>query len=183
MVLDQTLLVAFATTTKQLRTVRVFINWGNKPAEKTMNAPPITVKPSILLGHLAVTNWMDGASPGDSDSFHLQSSMTALSHLEIIPSTPEGSAGPLNLPTIITVRSYLPNSPSHFNQEIHSTIDRWELRESTQSIHPAFEQLGSRRRNSGSQPGVRLTPCSEAQQLTAILERYYLEEARWHYRE
>jgi mediator of RNA polymerase II transcription subunit 16 len=148
-----------------------------------MNPPQITVNPSILVGHLAITNWMDGAPPDGSDSFHLQSSMAALSHLEIIPPTPEGSAGPLTLPTIITVRSYLPTSPSHFNQEIHSTIDRWELRESTQAIHPAFEQLGSRRRNSGSQPSVRLTSYGRNKMLTAILERDYLEKARWYYRE
>jgi mediator of RNA polymerase II transcription subunit 16, fungi type len=158
---DQTLLVAFATTTKQLRMVRVFIKWNNKPVDKMINAPPISVNPSILVGHLAITNWMDGAPPDGSDAFHLQSSMAALSHLEIIPPTPEGSAGPLTLPTVITVRSYLPTSPSHFNQDIHSIIDRWELRESTQAIHPAFEQLGSRRRNSGSQPNVRLTTVSE----------------------
>jgi mediator of RNA polymerase II transcription subunit 16, fungi type len=155
-VLDQALLVAFATTTKQLRTVRLYIKWGNKPVEKGMNAAPITVSPSILVGHLAVTNWMDGSPSDGSDSFHLHSSMAALSHLEIISPTPEASSGPLTPPTIITVRSYLPTSPSHFNQEIHSTIDRWELRESTQAIHPAFEQLGARRRNSGSQPNVRL---------------------------
>jgi mediator of RNA polymerase II transcription subunit 16, fungi type len=82
--------------------------------------------------------------------------MATLSHLEIVPPTPEGPVGPETLPTIITVRSYLPPSPSQFNQEIHSTIDRWELRDSTQAVHPAFEQLGSRRRNSGSQPGVCL---------------------------
>src|SRR5277367_2271333 len=181
--LDQTLLVAFATTTKQLRTVRVYIKWGSKPAEKTMNAPAVTVNPSILVGHLAITNWMDGAPPDGSDSFHLQSSMAALSHLEIIPPTPEGSAGPLTLPTIITVRSYLPTSPSHFNQEIHSAIDRWELRESTQAIHPAFELLGSRRRNSGSQPNVRLIYYGKNMMLIAILECYYLKKARWHYRE
>jgi len=181
--LDQTLLVAFATTTKQLRTVRVHIKWGNKPAEKVMNAPSVTVNPSILVGHLAVTNWMDGSPPDRSESFHLQSSMAALSHLEIIPPTPEGPSGPLTLHTIITVRSYLPTSPSHFNQEIHSTIDRWELRESSQAIHPAFEQLGSRRRNSGSQPNVRLIYYGKNMMLIAILECYYLKKARWHYRE
>lgn len=136
----------------------MYIKWGNKsPAEKTSNTAPITVSPSILVAHLAVSNWMDGTSPDGSDSFHLQSSMAVLSHLEIVPPTPENAAGGITLPTVITVRSYLPTSPSHFNQEIHSTIDRWELRDSTQAIHPAFEQLGSRRRSSGSQPGVRLS--------------------------
>jgi mediator of RNA polymerase II transcription subunit 16, fungi type len=179
--LDQTLLVAFATTTKQLRTVRVYIKWGNKPAEKTMNAPAVTVSPSIFVGHLAVTNWMDGAPPDGSDSFPLQSSMATLSHLEILPATPKGSAGPLTLPTIITVRSYLPTSPSHFNQEIHSTIDRWELRESSQAIHPTFELLGSRRRNSGSQPSVCLLYYERNKMLTAIPECHNPKKARCYY--
>lgn len=181
MTLDQTLLVAFATTTKQLRTVRVFIKWGNKPAEKVLNGPPIAVNPSILVGHLAVTNWMDGSLPDGSDSFHLHSSMAALSHLEIIPPTPEASSGPSTLPTIITVRSYLPTSPSHFNQEIHSTIDRWELRESAQAIHPAFELLGSRRRNSGSQPNVSLIHYKRNKTLTVVSECHHFKKARWYY--
>lgn len=143
---------------KQLHTVRVQIKWGHKPAtEKTTNAAPITVNPSIQVAHIAVTNWMDVTSPDGSDSFHLQSSMAALSHLQIIPPTPEGPAGQATLPTVITVRSFLPTSPSNFNQETHSIIDRWELRDSTQAIHPAFEQLGSRRRNSGSRPSVCLS--------------------------
>jgi mediator of RNA polymerase II transcription subunit 16, fungi type len=147
-----------------------------------MNGPPVAVNPSILVGHLAVTNWMDGSLPDGSDSFHLHSSMAALSHLEIIPSTLEASPGPSTLPTIITVRSYLPTSPSHFNQEIHSMIDRWELRESTQAIHPAFELLSSRRRNPGSQPNVSLIHIKGTKMLTAVPECHHLEKARWYYR-
>ena len=151
---DQTLLIAFATTTKQLRTVRVNIKWGNKPNEKTNLNVPVAVNPSISVGHLAVSNWMDGTASDGSDSFHLQSSMVVLSHLVLIPPTPDGPTGQATLPTILAVRSHLPMSPSHFNQDIHSTIDRWELRESAQSIHTAFEQLGSRRRSGVSQPSV-----------------------------
>ena len=151
---DQTLLIAFATITKQLRTVRAYIKWGNKPNEKINPNAPIPVNPSISASHLAVSSWMDGAASDGSDSFHPQSSMVALSHLVIIPPTPDGPGGQATLPTILAVRSHLPMSPSHFNQDIHSNIDRWELRESAQPIHSAFEQLGSRRKSSGGQPAV-----------------------------
>lgn len=155
---DQTLLIVFATTTKQLRAIRIHIKWGNKPTEKANPNAPIPVNPSITVAHLAISNWMDGTASDGSDSFHLQSSMVALSHLVIIPPSPDGPGGQATLPTILAVRSHLSLSPSHFSNDIHSTIDRWELREPAQPIHPAFEQLGSRRRSGGSQPSVRNIP-------------------------
>ncbi|KAI9737316.1 MAG: mediator complex subunit [Claussenomyces sp. TS43310] len=148
-----TLLVAFATTTKQLRLVRVIIKWGNKAPdkEKPMAPAQIIINPQIMLRHLAVTNWMDGIE--SPDSFHMQPSMVALSHLTILPPSPDGPDGHSTLPTILTVRSHLPTSPSHYNQDTHSIVDRWELREAPQAMHPAFEQLNSRRSSAGTQPG------------------------------
>jgi mediator of RNA polymerase II transcription subunit 16 len=147
------LIVAFATTTKQLRTIRVAIKWGNKTTEKGVNPAQITVNPTILVGHLAVTNWMD-VNPTDGSEYLAQSSMSSLSHFEILPPSPDSSGGQASLPTIMTVRSYLPASPSQFNQNIESVIDRWELRELPQPVHSAFEQLTSRRGSTGSQPAV-----------------------------
>lgn len=102
-----------------------------------------------------MTNWMDGTTTDIPDAFRVQSSMAALSYLLLTPPTPEGPAGPSNLPTVVAVRSHLPTSPSQFSQEVHSTIDRWELRESVPPIHPAFETLGSQKRGAGGLSNVR----------------------------
>lgn len=145
------------TTSKQLSIVRVAIKWGsanNKPSDKPINPALHTVTPTIIIRHLAVTNWMDGSATASSDPFHLSPSMVALSHLSILSPSPDGPTGQAALPTVMTIRSHLPNSPSQYNQDIHSLIDRWELSESPQSVHPAFEQLSARRNSVGSKPGV-----------------------------
>lgn len=149
--------MVFATTTKLLRTIRVLIKWGNKASDKNVNPTQVTLNPVILVNHLAVTNWMEGGSTDGVDSLGIQSSMATLSHLQILPPSFDISGGSQRLPTILSVRSCLPVSPSHFNQDIHSTIDRWELRESPQTLHPAFEQLGSRK-GSATQPNVSFFP-------------------------
>lgn len=156
------------TSTKQLRTVRVAIKWGNKPPDKLINPSQITVNPSIHIRHLAVTNWMDGASNDGSDQFNVPLTTAALSHIEILPPSPNGSGGQATLPTIITIRSHLPASPSQYNQDTHSIIDRWELRESAQTIHPAFEELNSQRTNAGSQLGVGQVSLRHVSCLTVV---------------
>jgi mediator of RNA polymerase II transcription subunit 16 len=76
-----------------------------------------------------------------------------LSHLEFLPSSLE-AGGRLTPPTIVAVRSHLPPSMAHYNQEVHTVVDRWEIREKMQTVHPAFEQLSSRRNSIGSPPQV-----------------------------
>jgi mediator of RNA polymerase II transcription subunit 16 len=82
--------------------------------------------------------------------------MVQLSNLEFLP--PYGDpSGRMVPPTIIAIRSHLPVPMSHYNQDVYTTVDRWEVREKPQTIHPAFEQLSSRRNSTGSQPGVSET--------------------------
>jgi mediator of RNA polymerase II transcription subunit 16 len=79
--------------------------------------------------------------------------MTQLSHLEFLPSCSDAT-GRLTPPTVVAVRSHLPPSMTHYNQDIHTVVDRWEIREKMQTVHPAFEQLSSRRNSIGSPPQV-----------------------------
>lgn len=139
--------------------MRIAIKWGSTNTnqhDKPVNPALLAVTPTIIIRHLTVTNWMDGSSNEDSHAFHLSSSMVALSHLSILSPCPDGQPGHSTLPTVITVRSHLPNFPSDYNQDTHSLIDRWELSESSQTVHPAFEQLSARRNSVGSKPGVSL---------------------------
>lgn len=85
---------------------------------------------------------------------HTKSSMTYLSHLEILPPIIERSGEVSTPATIITVRSHLPSSSSNYNQEVYSTLDRWTFQESTQTLHPAFEHLSLRRNSTGSSSNV-----------------------------
>lgn len=149
---DNTLLIAFATTSKQLRTVRALIEWNQQKVEKATPAQ-LPVQPNIKIKHLAVTSWLHEGPGSPLNASHMEASMSQLSRLEFLPPCSDAS-GKVSPPTIVTFRSHLPASPSHYNQDVFTTIDRWEVKEKLQSIHPAFEQLSSRRNSTGAQPGV-----------------------------
>lgn len=173
--LDNTLLIAFATTSKQLYTVRALIDWNQPKIEKATPAQ-LPVQPQIKTRHLAVTSWLHDGPGTPMNASHMESSMNQLSRLEFLPPCPDAN-NRLAPPTIVTFRSHLPISSSHYNQDVHTTIDRWEVREKTQTIHPAFEQLSSRRNSVGSQPGVSLASLYFIIVLT-FLAYYILEEDR-----
>lgn len=144
-----------------MRLVRVSIDWG-MPTEPKPNPLPV-LNPRLEAEHLAVGTWMTSEAEEDinskfstSSASHAKSSMVYLSHLDILPQITERPGEISTPPTIIAVRCYLPPSSSSYNQEVYSTIDRWSFQESTQSLHPAFEQLGLRRNSTGSSSGVRI---------------------------
>lgn len=172
-----TLLIAFATTSKQLRTVRALIDWGQQKTNEKVPLSAIPLNPTVKTRHLAVTSWLHD-SPGEGlNASNMESSMAQLSQLEFL--SPYGDPqGRMTPPTILTVRSHLPASRSHYNQDVHTIVDRWEVKEKLQTIHPAFEQLSSRRNSVGSQqPGVRLSiPFHEIN--TNILDCSLSEETR-----
>ena len=147
------MLIAFATSSKQLRLVRAVTDWGlpksNDKTQAQMAKSPFNF--SVRTKHLAVTSWLNDV-PGE-DLPDLEHSMVQLSHLEFLPPSVDSSSRVVYPATILTVRSYLP-SPTSFNQEVHTLVDKWEVRDREQAIHPAFEQLSQRRNSVGSQPGV-----------------------------
>ncbi|KAL2067489.1 hypothetical protein VTL71DRAFT_1914 [Oculimacula yallundae] len=144
------LLIAFATSTMQLRTVRAVIDWGQVKVEK-VQPQALPLNPMIRTKHLAGTSWVPSASLDPMNASYSDSSMVHLSHLEFIPpcTDPQGNFMPA---TILAVRSSLPSLTSHYNQEVYSTIDRWEIQEPHQRVHSAFEQLSSRRNSTGVNP-------------------------------
>ncbi|EEY18336.1 mediator of RNA polymerase II transcription subunit 16 [Verticillium alfalfae VaMs.102] len=117
--------VALATASRQLRLVR--------PLNPTMTAK-----------HLAISSWMPNGQSGNP----IDASMTQISHIELLPSQLDNTGHnwvPMN---VLVVRSYLPTADSPF-QEMQSVIDRWEVgHEPSPALHPAFEQMGSRRNSS-----------------------------------
>ncbi|KAL2158527.1 hypothetical protein VTH06DRAFT_4294 [Thermothelomyces fergusii] len=58
-------------------------------------------------------------------------------------------------PVVLTVRSYVPEDTSSFQQESQTIIDRWEiLLDQPQALHPAFEQLASKNGTASAPPTV-----------------------------
>lgn len=143
------LLVALATSSKQLRVVRVSIQWGLPQADKQVLSQSQPLRPSLREIHVAVTSWVQhGSSESAPDA-----SVPQLSHIEILPSAHTAQSQPMHPPVVLTVRSYVPQDASPYQQECQSIIDRWEVvSDQPQALHSAFEQLGSRNGNTSAPP-------------------------------
>ncbi|KAM0504405.1 hypothetical protein ACHAP8_002813 [Fusarium lateritium] len=140
------LLLALATTSKQLRLVKIEIQWGQaSQADKVPGRPAGNLSPSLVEKHLATTNWLQGG-PGDSS---LDTSMIELSHLEVLPSILDNTGKNPTSPMVVTVKSRTPSEGSY--QAAQSVLDRWEVVEQRQNLSSAWEQLGSRRNSISSE--------------------------------
>lgn len=142
--------VALATSSKQLHLVQCQLNWGL--SQETMKgAVPAgqQLNPSFTAKHVAITSWLSG-STSESSSEHLA---THISVLEFVPGTFDQLTKTWHWPYILTVRSFIPTAETPYNQEAQSVIDRWEVTsDQPQNLHPAFENLGSRRNSTGNAP-------------------------------
>lgn len=143
----------------QLRTVRAVIDWGQPKVEKAQPAA-LPLNPNVRTKHLAGTSWVPDVLSDPMNASHSESSMVQLSHLEFLPPSADSHGNPIPA-TIVAIRSSLPSLTSHYNQDVYSTmystIDRWEVQEPHQRVHPAFEQLSSRRNSTGVNPQVKLS--------------------------
>ncbi|KAI1817793.1 RNA polymerase II mediator complex subunit Sin4 [Poronia punctata] len=149
--------IAMATTSNQLRVVQVNITFNAAKPENAQNAPqnvPLAAQVlsvSLIKRHVAVTSWLQAGmhvSP-------LDASMTKISHIEMLPAQFDFQTKQWSPIVILTVRSFMPEPNSHYNQEVQSIIDRWELViDHKETVHPAFERLGSRRNSGGSTPST-----------------------------
>ncbi|CAM1506819.1 Fc.00g064600.m01.CDS01 [Cosmosporella sp. VM-42] len=143
------LLLALATSSKQLRLVKLDIHWGgNSQADKasSVSTQNKSLNPTLVEKHLATTSWLQG---GPSDTNH-DAYMAELSHLEVLPSLMDNTGKNTVPPMVIAIRSRAPNEGSY--QMAQSILDRWEAVEQKQNLHPAFEQLGNRRNSISSDP-------------------------------
>jgi mediator of RNA polymerase II transcription subunit 16 len=140
-----TLIIALATASKQIKVVRATIQWGLPQTDKQGPHATMALNPMLREKRIAVTSWFHH---GSSQSL-LDNSMVQLSHMEVLPPTLEGHPSTANKalspPVLLTVRSHTAAEHSPYNQDQQSIVDRWEIpSEQQQSLHPAFDQLGSR---------------------------------------
>ncbi|KAF6814593.1 mediator of rna polymerase ii transcription subunit 16 [Colletotrichum sojae] len=142
--------IVLATASKQLKVARVAIHWGLPQSQSDNKPPPGSqpLNPILQEKHIVVSSWL----PNGPATSPVDSSMTQLSHLEILPSTTDLTGQGWAPPVILTIRTHLPTPNTPF-QETQSIIDKWEvINDQPQKLHPAFEQLGNRRNSTGSVP-------------------------------
>lgn len=140
------LILALATTSKQLSLIKIDIQWGGpSQSDKTNTQQAKILNPSLVEKHLATTSWLQG---GASDASH-DAYMAELSHLEVLPSLVDNTGKNTVPPMVVAIRSRAPSDGSY--QTAQSILDRWEAVEQRQNLHPAFEQLGNRRNSISSE--------------------------------
>lgn len=139
-----------ATSSKQLETVRIHINWGLPATEKQVPPGSMPLNPSFKEKRLAITRWFQ-FDPNDPQV----DAMTAqISHLEVMQPTVDSSGQSFTHPIILAVRSQIPAAGSGFAQEPQSIVNCWELVTDQQpATHPSFQQLPSK--GTVSAPSVR----------------------------
>ncbi|KAL7945985.1 mediator complex, subunit Med16 [Trichoderma barbatum] len=136
------LLVAVATSSKQLRLLKIEIQWGGPGSQPDKNPLPQNARlsPSLVEKQLAATTWLQ-TGPGDANN---DASMAELSHLHVLPSIMDNTGKSTVSPMIVAIRTRATTAGSY--QAPLTIIDRWEaIVEQRQNLHPAFEQLGNRR--------------------------------------
>lgn len=133
--------MALATTSKQLRLLKVEIQWSGPGSQPDKNPLPQNARlnPSLVEKHVAMASWLQGG-PGDENH---DVNLAELSHLHVLPSILDPTGTNTVPPMVVTVRSQASVDGSF--QMAQSIIDRWEAIEQPQNLHPAFEQLGNRR--------------------------------------
>lgn len=143
-----------ATASKQMKVIQVALNWNMPPDKPSVPPGSVRLSPTLKENHIAVTSWLQH----DTTESHLDASMAHLSHLEVL-SPVIGNVNNVRtmLPaTILTARSHIPTTQSPYHLELQSIIDRWEVvMDQPQTLHPAFEQLGSR--NGMGSPPANMT--------------------------
>lgn len=144
--------VALATSSKQLQLVQLGLAWGLSPeATRGPAAAGQVLNPTLRGKQVAITSWL----PSNGSDSPLDQPMTEISCLEFIPAAYDPMNKAWLLPFILTVRSFVPTPDTPYNQEAQSIIDRWEVTsDQSQTLHPAFENLGSRRNSVGAAPSV-----------------------------
>lgn len=144
------LTLALATSTHQLKFVKVEIHWGAQPG-KTAGPQNARFNATLTAKHCATTSW-----PVDSAE---DPSMSPVSNLIMFPSLLDNTGKNTSPPLVIAVRSR-PQTPESFSAS-QTVLDRWEaVEQQRHPLHSAFEQLGNRRNSvsSESTPGLCLRP-------------------------
>lgn len=139
------LLAAIATSSGQLKILKIEIQWGG-PGSSSDKAMPQNARlnPALVETHVASTDWLC-SGPNDANQ---DISMAELSHLHLLPAVMDNTGSSTVPPVIVTVRSRV--SPDGSYEGAQSVLDRWEATEAKQNLHPTFEQLGNRRNSISS---------------------------------
>jgi mediator of RNA polymerase II transcription subunit 16 len=153
---DNKLLLAAYDVARRLHLFRVETIWNVPPEKKNANSGPFD-KPTIQVTHIMTE---DNCGPTNITSDDLSNGVESrsavaaqLTHLNILPMTPEQDDGSLPTiqaifcrpPDVVSFDQLQPQEPSY------SVIVRWEIHQVQQNqLHPSLDQVTSQKTTVGS---------------------------------
>ncbi|KAI9738670.1 MAG: mediator complex subunit [Cirrosporium novae-zelandiae] len=147
---ENSLLVATYNTAKVLNIYRVMMKW-NTPNTKL---PQAFSYPSIQARLVVSKDLSMFIPPAASDLETLGSSRSRyqyeLTHLQIVPSSNE-KGDPANPEGDSAILAVFSRATSSFEQQMPScSIVRWEFKRLTDSLHPTFDEVASKKHNASN---------------------------------
>ena len=138
--LDDSLLVATHSTSRQLRLYRVKIAWA---------------KQAFVVEHIkTLNNFFPFLPTGDAHAVGASALLpfVQLSYFEIISPSPGERARDTVRPFLILVYNYVPNQlqESQLQNGSSSLLVKLELDSAASTLHPSFDQLGTKKLNGSS---------------------------------
>lgn len=132
--------IALAKASGQLRYIRLELKWNitTAPGEKNPSAQNATMNPTLVDKHVASTYWNKS---GTNDS-NINAARANMSQLHLLPSLTDNTGASIAPPVIIVVRSCTPGLGSC--ETTQTVLDRWEVIEEQQNLHPALAELGKK---------------------------------------
>lgn len=150
---DNTLLLVVHTMGKQLRLFRIDFEWSSANSKQQDPLMPSNSSPMIHIQHVKIEgicsplNVTQDLNDPTSGIGRGSMSQAQLSHLDLMPHGPETRNREPTYPTIIAVFSHIPNQydKGQLHEDAFSIIARWELCINKAGLHPAFDQLASKK--------------------------------------
>ncbi|KAI9759075.1 MAG: mediator complex subunit [Chaenotheca gracillima] len=142
---DNTILLIVRTISYEFRLYRLGINWNAQPDPKAALAPVIEVHHLKISFPPLHSNMLSSLEGGD-----VEVASSELTHLEMVPVSPQTETSPQAPPTILAVYSRLPRPDDPDAEGPSTTILRYELVSEPQRLHSSFDQLASKKKGTSS---------------------------------
>ena len=141
-------MLATHTIGKQLRLYRLSIDWQHSPGkEQATSLPRMTFQHLETIDECCPLPGQTGQHP---ESYTMHYPEAQLSHLDLMPPSPDLRKKDSSFPTVLATFSHTPflYSASELREQPCTIMSRWELRSQKSTIHPSFSSLASKKSNS-----------------------------------
>ncbi|KAB8339185.1 hypothetical protein FH972_022120 [Carpinus fangiana] len=142
---DQRLLLVTHDFSRTIRIYHVSVDW-RVPAQFMKGPGQVSLPPGQKFDPRLISRPLASICNDIAEPF---GTLTQLSHLQVLPEiVRDGTSTPLTIMAVMTVMSTSAYLLGQTSTDRHSRVVRWEVLETSEDLHPAFEQLnGNKSKN------------------------------------